>query len=97
MVCFVKYMGNGTNGLTKYKIVILVFKCINNLAPSYLYELLNIRDTKRHSLRVDNDFFGSIDDCNNTRVTLDVSFLFILKTNDTANIVIYSVDILNFY
>ena len=87
MVCFVKYMGNGTNGLTKYKIVILVFKCINNLAPSYLYELLN----------VDNDFFGSIDDCNNTRVTLDVSFLFILKTNDTANIVIYSVDILNFY
>jgi exonuclease III len=41
----------------KYKIVLLVFKCINNLAPSYLSELVNLRDTKRHSLRKDNDFY----------------------------------------
>ena len=41
----------------KYKIVLLVFKCINNSAPSYLSDLVHLRDTKRHSLRLDNDFY----------------------------------------
>ena len=88
-------MGNGTDGFTKYKIFLLVFKCINNLALNYLSELVNLRDTKRHSLRVDNDFFGSIGDCNNSRVTLNVSFRFIFKTNNTASIVINIVDVSN--
>ena len=41
----------------KYKIVLLVFKCINNLAPCYLSDLVRLRDTKRHSLRLDDDFY----------------------------------------
>jgi len=41
----------------KYKIVLLVFKCMNNLAPSYLANLIHLRDTKRQSLRMDNDFY----------------------------------------
>ena len=41
----------------KYKIALLVFKCLNNIAPEYLSEMLTIRDVNRHSLRVDNDFF----------------------------------------
>ena len=60
MACFVQHMGNSTDGITKYKIFLLVFKCINNLAPSYLSELVNLRDTKRHSLRVDNDFSAQL-------------------------------------
>ena len=41
----------------KYKIALLVFKCMNNSAPSYLSDLVHLRDTKRHSLRLDNDFY----------------------------------------
>ena len=41
----------------KYKIALLVYKCLNNLAPMYLIELLSLRDTKRQSLRLDNDFY----------------------------------------
>ena len=40
-----------------YKIALLVFKCLNNIAPKYLADLLALRDTKRHSLRMDNDFY----------------------------------------
>ena len=41
----------------QFKIALLVFKCINNIAPSYLQDLINIRDINIHSLRLDNDFY----------------------------------------
>ena len=41
----------------KFKIALLVFKCLNNLAPHYLINLLNVRNNNPHNLRVDNDFF----------------------------------------
>ena len=41
----------------KYKIALLVFKCINNLAPDYLKDLISLREIKRRSSRLDNDFF----------------------------------------
>ena len=41
----------------KFKVALLVFKCINNLAPKYLKDLISLRDTKNISLRLDNDFF----------------------------------------
>ena len=41
----------------KYKIALMVFKCLNDLAPKYLIDLLDIRECKRQSLRLDNDFF----------------------------------------
>ena len=41
----------------QFKIALLVYKCINNLAPSYLQELLHVRDPKLNSLRIDDDYF----------------------------------------
>ena len=41
----------------KYKLCLLVFKCINDLAPEYLKELIFLREVKRRSSRLDNDFF----------------------------------------
>ena len=41
----------------EYKISLIVFKCSNNIAPMYLSNLLKPRDTKRQSLRMDNDFY----------------------------------------
>lgn len=41
----------------KYKVALLVFKCLNNLAPTYLSSLLTLRDVNMHHLRIDNDFF----------------------------------------
>ena len=41
----------------KYKLALLVFKCVNNIAPEYLSEMLTVRDPNRHSLRMDNDFY----------------------------------------
>ena len=41
----------------KFKIALLVFKCLNNLAPHYLINLLKVRNNNPHNLRVDNDFF----------------------------------------
>jgi hypothetical protein len=41
----------------KYKIALLVFKCLNNLAPRYLSELLSLRETKRRSVRLDDDYY----------------------------------------
>ena len=40
-----------------YKLCLLVFKCLNNVAPQYLTLLINIRDINTHSLRLDNDYF----------------------------------------
>ena len=41
----------------QFKVALLVFKCINNLAPKYLKDLISLRDTKRMSMRLDDDFF----------------------------------------
>ena len=43
----------------KFKLCLLVFKCINDLAPEleYLKELIFLREIKRRSSRLDNDFF----------------------------------------
>jgi exonuclease III len=41
----------------RFKIALLVFKCINNLAPNYLKNLIHLRDVKRRSSRLDDDFF----------------------------------------
>ena len=40
-----------------YKINTLVYKCINNIAPAYLQELIKIRAPNSHDIRIDNDFF----------------------------------------
>ena len=40
-----------------YKISLMVFKCINNIAPKYLSNLLHLRNIGSHSLRLDNDYF----------------------------------------
>ena len=41
----------------KYKICTTVFKCINNLAPKYLSDMVSIRNPNNHQLRLDDDFF----------------------------------------
>ena len=41
----------------KYKIALLVFKCINNLAPDYLKDMITLRQVIRRSSRLDDDFF----------------------------------------
>ena len=40
-----------------YKIALLTFKCINNIAPSYLTKLINIKGELCRSLRNDEDYF----------------------------------------
>ena len=40
-----------------YKAALLVFKCLNSMAPGYLSSLINIRSNNLHNLRKDNDFF----------------------------------------
>eukprot|EP00116_Pleurobrachia_bachei_P012476 sb/3472738/ len=39
----------------EFKICLMVFKCLNNLAPSYLQDIINRRQPKIKSLRHDND------------------------------------------
>ena len=41
----------------KFKIALLVYKCINNLAPDYLKGLLKLREIKKRVSRLDDDFF----------------------------------------
>ena len=41
----------------KYKVILLVFKCINNIAPTYLCDLIGLRDIRRRSVRLDDDFY----------------------------------------
>ena len=41
----------------QYKVSILVFKCLNNIAPKYLSSLLNLRQPHNKESRLDNDFF----------------------------------------
>ena len=40
-----------------FKICLLCYKCINNIAPPYLQELLCLRQPSAYNLRIDNDFF----------------------------------------
>ncbi len=41
----------------EFKIAFLTFKCLNNLAPSYLASLIAPRQQRHHFVRDDNDFF----------------------------------------
>ena len=41
----------------KFKLCTVVYKCLNNLAPKYLADLLTVRVPNIHQLRTDNDFF----------------------------------------
>ena len=41
----------------KFKLSLLVFKCLNNLAPDYLKNLITLRESKRVSMRLDDDFY----------------------------------------
>ena len=41
----------------RFKICLLVFKCINNVAPNYLKDLISLREIRRRSSRLDDDFF----------------------------------------
>ena len=41
----------------KFKAALLVFKCLNNMAPKYLYEMVQLRDIRRTSVRLDDDFY----------------------------------------
>ena len=41
----------------KFKVALSVFKCINNLGPEYLKNLIQLRDIKRRSSRLDDDFY----------------------------------------
>ena len=40
-----------------YKICLLIFKCLNNIAPRYLSDMVKLRNPKRQSLRLDDDFY----------------------------------------
>ena len=41
----------------KYKIALLTYKCLNNMAPKYMTELLILRQSKVHNVRLDNDYY----------------------------------------
>ena len=41
----------------QFKVAMLVFKCVNNLAPEYLTASISLREVKRRSSRLDDDFY----------------------------------------
>ena len=41
----------------KFKIALMVFKCLNNIAPSYLTACIKVKDQPLKTLRTDQDFF----------------------------------------
>ena len=41
----------------QFKIRLLVYKCINNLAPAYLKSLINVPQSDSHGLRINEDYF----------------------------------------
>ena len=41
----------------EYKVALLAFKCINNIAPSYLAKCIKIKDQPMKTLRTDSDYF----------------------------------------
>ena len=40
-----------------FKVALLTYKCVNNLAPSYLKELIAIRKPTVKNVRLDTDYF----------------------------------------
>ena len=40
-----------------YKIALLTFKCLNNLAPQYLSSLITVREPNRRASRLDDDYY----------------------------------------
>ena len=40
-----------------YKIALLTFKCLNNLAPQYLASLITVREPNRRASRLDDDYY----------------------------------------
>ena len=42
----------------KYKIALMTYKCINNLSPTYLTNIIELKDDSSKSLRTDDDFFN---------------------------------------
>ena len=42
----------------KFKVSLLVFKCLNGISPEYLNDFIVPRSTKRKSLRLDDDYFA---------------------------------------
>ena len=41
----------------KFKIALMVFKCMNNTAPSYLRSCISVKDEPLKTLRTDQDYF----------------------------------------
>lgn len=41
----------------RFKIALMVFKCLNNMAPVYLRDLVQLRDIRRRSVRLDDDYY----------------------------------------
>ena len=41
----------------KFKIALMVFKCMNNIAPDYLSSLIKLRSPNKYSIRLDNEFY----------------------------------------
>ena len=41
----------------EFKLALLTFKCLNNLAPPYLASLIKLRQVKQQYVRADDDFF----------------------------------------
>ena len=41
----------------KFKISLPAFKCLNNIAPQYLQGHINLREVRRQSSRLDDDFY----------------------------------------
>jgi hypothetical protein len=41
----------------KFKAALLVFKTLNNLAPTYLCDMVEVRDIRRRSVRLDEDYY----------------------------------------
>lgn len=40
-----------------FKIALLTFKCLNNMTPQYLKEMISLKTDSRKCLRIDNDFY----------------------------------------
>lgn len=40
-----------------FKIALLVFKCLNNIAPTYLCDMVELREIRRISVRRDDDYY----------------------------------------
>ena len=41
----------------RFKVALLTFKCLNNMAPPYLSSMISLRKESSISVRADNDFF----------------------------------------